>query len=113
MPEESPANELLTPPDCLPQVRLGDVFLNQIITARSLKHIDLIALHVHAPCGVAGVFKISPRQLIELLTAGKDRLKKALPNTKVCAFVHIAWPDGRKRTYFVSREKWRTFLNKS
>lgn len=109
LPEQSPANAVLTPPDCPKQVRLGDVFLDQIITARALKHIDLIALHVHCPCGVAGAFKIGPQKLIELLIAAKDRLKESLQGVKVCAFVHIAWPDGRKRTYFVSRDKWRAF----
>lgn len=109
LPEKSPANLRLTSDDCSKQVRLGDVFLEQIIVAKALKNINLIALHVHAPCGIAGAFKISPRELIELLAAAKDRLKKALPDSRVCAFVHIAWPDGRKRTYFVSRAKWRNF----
>ncbi|MBI5230079.1 MAG: hypothetical protein HY981_02145 [Candidatus Magasanikbacteria bacterium] len=109
LPEESPANILLTPPDCSKQIKLGDVFLGQIITARALKNINLIALHVHCPCGVAGAFKIGPRELIALLVAAKDRIKKSIPGIKVCAFIHIAWPDGRKRTYFVSREKWRAY----
>lgn len=109
LPEKSPANTLLTPADCSKQLRLGDVFLEQIVVAKTLKNINLIALHVHAPCGIAGAYKISPHELINLLCAAKDRLKSAIPDSKVCAFVHIAWPDGRKRTYFVSRAKWRNF----
>lgn len=109
LPEQSPANILLTAPDCSKQVRLGDIFLDQITTARVLKNINLIALHVHYPCGIASAFKIDPQQLIELLIAAKNRLKQAITGIKVCAFLHIAWPDGRKRTYFISREKWRAF----
>lgn len=109
LPTSSPANTLLTNTSNEKEVRIGDVFLDQIITARALKNINLIALHVHVPCGIGQKFDIDPKQLIELLAKAKDRLKEAMPGIKVCSFVHVAWPDGRKRTYFVSREKWRTF----
>lgn len=106
LPPESPANTSFVCSCERRETALGDIFMEQIATARRLKGIDLVALHVHFPCGIARAHEMAPQQLMELLVSAKDRLKREMKGIKVCAFIHIAWPDDRKRTYFVSREKW-------
>lgn len=94
------------------EVCLGDIYMNQIFVAQELKGIRVVALHVHFPCGIARLHSIEPCRLMELLVEAKTRIKTEMPDgMKVAAYLHVAWPDGRKRTYFVSREKWVAYCD--
>ena len=111
LPSLSPANTTIGTSQTGQLVRLGDVYMEQISSAQELKGINLVALHVHFPCGIARLHSIGPCRLMELLVEAKTRIKTEMPDDmKVAAYLHVAWPDGRKRTYFVSREKWAAYL---
>lgn len=81
------------------------VILKHLKQAVKLKNIKTIAIYVHAPCGVAYLNGLNIIQVIDLLITAKTRIKKALPGVTVGSFCHV--DDGqKKRTYFVSRDRW-------
>jgi len=111
LPHRSPANMPIGMSPTGGMICLGDIYMSQISVAQELKGISVVALHVHFPCGIARLHNIGSRHLMELLVAAKTRIKaETSEGTKVAACLHIAWPDGRKRTYFVSRDKWTEYL---
>ncbi len=85
------------------------ILINDIQVARDLKDIHTVALYVHRPCGAAQMAGLDFLTTIDLLMNAKARLKVELSNTpplKLACFLHIAFADGSKKTYFVSREHW-------
>lgn len=82
------------------------VLLQHLRDAQALKGIDLVMLYAHAPCGAAALAELDLRGVVSLLMAAKSRVKAEVPSLKVACFLHIDWGDGKKRTYFVSRDKW-------
>lgn len=111
IPHRSPANMSFGMSPTGAVICLGDIYMSQIFAAQELKGINVVALHVHFPCGIARLHSIGPCRLMELLVEAKTRIKTEMPDgMKVAAYLHVAWPDGRKRTYFVSRRKLAAYL---
>lgn len=85
------------------------VILQHLRDAQALKGIDLVMLYAHAPCGAAGLAGLDLRGVVKLLMAAKTRIKEEIPSLKVAVFIHMDWGDGKKRTYFVSRDRWENW----
>ncbi len=83
-----------------------DVFLDQIIDARALKGINVVALYAHAPCGAAGHHGVSLERVIALQVRAKRRIKALNEGVMVVCFFHVDYGNGKQRTYFLCREKW-------
>lgn len=83
-----------------------EILLKHMQFARVKKDIETVVLYAHAPCGAAYDHDLSFSDVLELLFAGKDRVKRTLPGIKVACFCHVDYGDGKKRTYFVSRDAW-------
>lgn len=103
---------LLLPEDTKLIVRRGRRFREDVVlmehirVARNLKQIDTIALYAHAPCGMARLMHLSFEDVIATLIAAKARIKGDNHGAKVACFCHVDRGNGRKRTYFVSRDRW-------
>lgn len=86
------------------------VLLHHLDVARDLKEINTVVLYAHAPCGAAALYNLNFFQVIRYLIEAKNLLKQGDHDIKVACFCHIDYGDGKKRTYFVSREqfdRWR------
>jgi hypothetical protein len=84
------------------------VFLNVEIGIEK-KGIKTIPLYGHAPCQAAYDLGLDLLDVIEQLICAKQELRKRFGKVqgfKVCPFLHIDYGDGKKRTYFVDKEKW-------
>lgn len=81
----------------------------QIREAENLKRINTILLEVHAPCGKGEDAGLNIVQLIMYMMMGKPMIKAVDPSNEVVCRVHVDYADGRKRTYFISRNKWIAF----
>lgn len=90
-------------------MREDEVLLKNIGVARQLKEIDTVILYAHAPCGAAGAANMTFHNVLEYLMQAKTRLKRIDDKIKVACFCHIDYGDGKKRTYFVSRECFEKF----
>ncbi len=109
LPHNSPANRLVDP-SSNSTMRLGDLYMQEILETHDIKGMGTVVLPFHFPCAIAGRHEIRARRLIELLVDAKNRIKTEMPRgVKVASSLHIEWPDGRKRTYFVSRDKWNAY----
>lgn len=82
------------------------VLLHHIKVARDLKEINTIVLYSHAPCGVAAQYNLSFFKVIQYLIEAKNLLKQDDKKIKVACFCHVDYGDKKKRTYFVSRERF-------
>ena len=89
------------------------VLLAHITAARSMKQIETVVLYAHAPCGAAYGHDLPFYRVLELLFEGKERVKREIPGIKVACFCHIDYGNNKKRTYFVSRERWVDWVQKS
>lgn len=94
----------------------GDVLLENLAEAIRLKNLSRVVLYAHAPCGKAASVNIGVRLTVGLLIAAKRRIKEHEPlrrgagaTLKLFCFVHIAYPESGKKTYFVSRQDWEEF----
>lgn len=97
------------------ELREDLVLMKHIEKARKMKNIHVIALYAHRPCGAAQEAGFTFEQQISLLMDAKQRLKRELSQEpqlpRVATFFHLAPVDPRtnklrRRTYFVSFEKW-------
>jgi len=89
-----------------------EVLLHQIKQSLSLKDINTVALYVHAPCGAAGLRKLSFIDTLVCLFDAKFSLKCHFFRFKklhVSCFVQIDYGP-KKRTYFISRSKWESWI---
>lgn len=95
--------------------RVDELLLLHIRQAEGpeLKGIGTVVLYAHAPCGAAGIAKLSVVHQIAYLIRAKERVKAIDTTNKVICFVHVDYGNGRKRTYFVSRAKWIAFWQTS
>ena len=91
------------------------VFVNEVAGAISLKNIWRVALYMHAPCGKAHAAKLDFYESVKLLLRAKDelrvRLRASLPEESllrlsIALFCHIDYGKGRKRTYYISRDRF-------
>lgn len=79
------------------------VLLSHIRTAIKLKNIRTVALYAHAPCGAAGLAKLSLLEVVNMLAKAKARVKEEIPESKVACFMHVdRGAEEGKRTYFIS-----------
>lgn len=81
--------------------------LESIDGARELKGIATVALCTHAPCGMARKIGLNLAEVIRSLKQGKANLENTHPGFVIRPFVQIDHRDGRKRTYFVSGQRWQ------
>lgn len=87
--------------------------IDDIKDAIQIKEIRTIALYVHAPCGKAHACNIDFIETISLLMDAKVRLKNEIDNIHVACFIHIDFNNHKKRTYFISRQKWIEWKEKN
>jgi len=92
--------------------KADEVFLDQIADARSLKGINLVALHAHAPCGAAALHGVPLERVFALHVRAKLRVKTLNQGVKVACFFHVDYGGGVKRTYFFSRDRWVAWAEK-
>lgn len=83
------------------------IIIQQIDGAIQLKGIKNIALYGHVPCGAPSLVEaeLSVYNMIRLLMEGEDEIKNAFGDVEVKRYFHVD-NHGKKRTYFISREKW-------
>lgn len=95
------------------EYRVDQLLLQHIREASSpeLKGIGTVVLYVHAPCGAARLAGLTLVHQIAYLMRAKERVKEQSDEYNVVCFVHVHYEDGRKRTYFISRDKWLAFWN--
>ncbi len=89
------------------------VFLDQISDARVLKDIHAVASRAHAPCGAARMNHIEIEQEMALHMRAKQQIKTLNQGIVVAPFFDVDYGDGRKRTYFVSRESWEAWAKQN
>lgn len=89
------------------EFRVDELLLLHVRQAEGpeLKGIGTVVLYAHAPCGAAGMAKLTLVHQIVYLMRAKERVKAIDTTNKVICFVHVDYGD-RKRTYFISRAKW-------
>ncbi|MBI2050413.1 MAG: hypothetical protein HYT31_01230 [Parcubacteria group bacterium] len=82
------------------------IFLEEIRDARGLKGINTVALYSHAQCGKASACGVDFLQLMMLHMQAKAAVKAMNSGISVACFLHVTYPTGTRRTYFVSRPDW-------
>lgn len=87
------------------------IFLEEIRDAREIKGINTVALYNHAQCGKAGACNIDFLQLMRLHMQAKTAVKAMNDGISVACFLHVTYPDKRRRTYFVSRPEWDQWID--
>lgn len=87
------------------------LFLDEIRDAREIKGINTVALYNHAQCGKAAACNIDFLHMMHLHMQAKLAVKKMNDGISVACFLHVTYPEGRKRTYFVSRPDWENWIN--
>ncbi|HEY4510185.1 MAG TPA: hypothetical protein VJC15_04365 [Candidatus Paceibacterota bacterium] len=101
IPGDSPLNK---------DVQEDLVYLKHIAGAHQLKKIETIVLYSHAPCGAAGLAKLTLIDVITLLKKAGQRVRNSFPSFfQVVCFFHVDNGES-KRTYFVSGPKWEQWL---
>ncbi|MBM5789728.1 hypothetical protein FJZ23_01405 [Candidatus Parcubacteria bacterium] len=92
------------------EFRADELLLTHIREAEgpALKGIGTVVLSVHAPCGAAAIGRLTLVQQLSFLMQAKARVKAIDTTNQVVCFVHVDFGD-RKRTYFLSRTKWKAY----
>ncbi|MBI4435201.1 hypothetical protein HY630_00875 [Candidatus Uhrbacteria bacterium] len=88
---------------------IDEYVFQQIREAEALKEIHVVSAEIHVPCGKAASCGLTLVHQIVLQMAAKPRIKAVDPTNKVICRIHVDYPDGRKRTYFIGRQKWIEF----
>lgn len=105
VPHDSPLSQ---------ELREDLVLMKNICESVDMKEIETIVIYTHFPCGAATKANLTVENQIQLLIDAKDLIKSSVPkekNIKVSCFIQINWPDGRKRSYHLSRKKWQQFID--
>lgn len=89
------------------------IFLEEIRDARGIKGINTVALYAHAVCGKATACGIDFLQLMRLHMQAKTAVKEMNSGITVACFLHVTYPNKRRRTYFVSRPDWEQWIGSS
>jgi hypothetical protein len=85
----------------------SNILLNEIAAASLMKDIKTVALYTHIPCGIADKFGIKTKENVVLLTLAKQRVEwMNVLNLQVACFFHVDYGQGKKRSYYVSPEKF-------
>ncbi len=92
--------------DLWPTKEEGVALERHISAAVDLKKIYTVVLFVHAPCGAAGLCHWTIEQVIDAGVQAKTRIKSLRSDVKVICLIHVDWGHDKKRTYFLSRDKW-------
>jgi len=87
----------------------SNVFLNQIADARDIKKINLIALYAHMPCAAARRAELDLPTALSLQIQAKNRVRVSNPGAEVHCFFHVDYEGAKKRTYFLSSDRWKTW----
>ncbi len=90
-----------------------EVFLDQITDARAIKDINVVALGAHGPCGAAALCGINLPRSIRLHVRAKTKIKMLNKGIEVACFFHVDYGNDKKRTYFLSRERWEKWMKRS
>ncbi|MFA6547818.1 MAG: hypothetical protein WCT11_02620 [Candidatus Magasanikbacteria bacterium] len=85
------------------------VLKRHINVAVDLKDIHTVILYAHAPCGAAAMCHLNIKTVIDYLMEAKSIIKNLRTDIKVICFMHVDWDGEKKRTYFISRDKWEKF----
>ncbi len=85
--------------------------LKEIQKAHSMKHINAVALYTHVPCGVADEFNTDIVTNLKLLIEAKILVRPLSPDFQTAEFFHVDYGQGKKRSYYVSPEKFDEWLN--
>ncbi len=92
--------------------KVDELLLTHITQAVGMKDIHTVVLYVHAPCGAAGMAGLNVVQQLMHLARAKERVLELGLDIKVVNKVHVDYgtlrenPARRRRTYFISRNKW-------
>jgi len=83
-----------------------------IFASQTMKHMDLVMLYAHAPCGAATEAGMSLAESLDVLCRAKIDLKRAAQergaNIKVACFLHIdAGPEEGRKTFFFPNGQWQ------
>lgn len=90
-----------------------EIFLEEVQFARNGKGMNTVALYAHAVCGKADACDIDFLRLMRLHMQAKNAVKQMNNGISVACFLHITYPDMRRRTYFVSRPHWDQWIGTS
>ncbi len=82
----------------------GRLLRRSVLDACELKGTNLVALGSHYPCGLAKKLGISLDDVIRLTVDAKRTLKAMQPSLEVYCFFHVAYYDGRARTYTIDHK---------
>ena len=80
--------------------------IDEINEAHDMKQTSTVVLYTHVPCGKAYSIDLNFMQVISYQMAAKTRLRGLNPKLKLVCFTHVHHRDGRRRTYYISREAW-------
>lgn len=86
--------------------------MDDIIEASETKHINVVALYIHSPCGKAYHHRLPLLDCLKFLMSAKTRLKETRRALSVACFCHVDYGDRRQRSYFLSQEKFERWLEK-
>lgn len=71
------------------------------------KGISTVALYIHAPCAMAReAGNLSFEDIVRIAFTAKSHIKANIPGVRVAVFCHIDYGDGKKKTYFIARQRW-------
>lgn len=87
-----------------------EVMLWHIAGARKLKDIHTVVLYAHAPCGAAGLANLTLLKVIELLIQAAKRLNTIYAQLQVIPMFHVDYDGKKKRSYFLSIQKWNEWI---
>jgi hypothetical protein len=91
----------------------GTILLEDALEGCKLKNIDTLVLYGHWPCGKAKLSSIRIDRAFELYADGKHRARtffrdNGVKLTACCLWMHVDWPDEKKRSYFFNRKAWES-----
>lgn len=87
------------------------VFLDQVSDAREMKGINTVVLYAHAICSAAHLNGVDIEESLALQIRAKSKIKTLNSGIVVVPFFHVDYGEGRKQTYFVSRENWERWAS--
>lgn len=93
--------------------RDGEVLLRHSFEGRNMKGVETFICYGHAPCGKALANNIRADELAGHYLRAKDHVRRhatthGIPLAAVGLWIHIEWPDSKKKTYVFKRKAWMT-----
>lgn len=88
------------------EMRFHDQLKARIKQSRRLKRISTLLLCCHYPCGMAWESHISlPMIICYTYQAAQEMVKDGWDAKKIVLLFHCDYGDGKRRTYFIEKEK--------